>query len=107
METTYAPLLLVVLIVAVLVVFTRLGRLLAGVVLFVALLLVAKKIFVRTTPCPGYGLACNQVLQPVWAGFCTSSGDAGILKIDGEYVLTAPASSQADATCIDIRVWRQ
>jgi hypothetical protein len=101
-----APQLLVLTIAAALICFTRIGRIFAGVSIGLGLVFAAWGTFVESYECPRTGGDCVLELQPTLAGPCTTSGQAGLLKLDGMYVLTAEAHTEARATCLDVRFWR-
>lgn len=107
MTTMSPPVLLIACIAAALMIFTRVGRICAGVVIAVGMITSALGTFVQTTRCPLNGSACVIRIMPTTAGSCVNSGRSGLLKIDGYYVLTAEANIEASVTCLDLRgLWQ-
>jgi hypothetical protein len=96
------PVLLVLVIGAALVIYTRPGRVIAGILLGIGFIVGLYGTFVQSTACPLNGTDCVVDLQSVYAGFCSSSGDAAIVKLNGRYVLTAPANTPASGTCVNL-----
>jgi hypothetical protein len=100
--SNHGPLFLLLAGVAViLIVFTRGGRLLAGLALAIVLLIAAYRVFVRSAVCAAPD--CRIELQPAIAGPCLP-GSGSVVKTGGRYYLTGDAG--ASAYCIDARFWQ-
>jgi hypothetical protein len=72
----------------------------------IALLIAAKGVFIRDQHFSRRDAELMELLQPTWAGPCSSGERAAILKVNGWYYLAAEAGVDADSSCIDIRFWR-
>ena len=94
-------LLLLAAIVLLVIVFTRGGRMLAGLALVAFLLAAAYRVFVRSSVCAAPD--CRIELQPAWAGPCLP-GAGSVVKNEGRYYLTGGAG--ASAYCLDARFWQ-
>ena len=98
---------LVALILLLIVLLTRPGRLLAGIVLVAGVLYAATIVFTRSYACDASsGQSCLLEMQPTWAGPCRSSENSGVLSMQGMQVLSAPPGVSAHATCLTLRVWQ-